>query len=548
MPSGNGPPFATRRPRKGQLFWLLVLQACLGTFVAFAQEQPSERTTLAPPPASIALLENSARVQIDRAESLLKNGSAEEALEAFRRVIDQHGDRLLEWPVSEGEVPSSFTRYGLVRERAWMRLATLHHVSPELLASFRRQIDAQARRWFERSQPYDEALDRRIVEELFLSSFGDNALLRLGDFALERGDYNVARRYWERIAPGLRFVPNRHDQLKNAANRPLWLPFIGSDVAQVWPQVAPLFSADSAPTELVYPDTDLMVATIRARLATASIMERNFERARIEIAILKQLFPDARGTVAGVEGSLVELTQDLLADANKWPTASKSNEWTTFAGTSARNRVSDPIDELSEKPLWSVKLPNWTTENEALTYNRVRVAEDSRALLPYFPLIVQDLAIVQTQPTRNQVQAFRLRTGEPALPAAGRALGAIESSDDRSTLGVPRFAPTSLGMTVFLLEGTSEVVDLRRTSAPIGEVGGDRSRCGTKAVVGIRTTSSRVACWDRVGRTASFRWVALIHLSEIARSGSRRNARGGLGPSRWSAAVEAVYRGGRTGC
>lgn len=430
---------------------ILFLLVCL-TAVAPAQER-GLRGTAAPPPASIANLENSARVQIDRAESLLRNGSAEESLEAFRRVINQHGDRMLEWPTPDGEVPRGFTRYGSVRDLAWMRLATLHQTAPELLASFRRQIDPQARRWFEQLQGHDESLDRRIIDELFLSSFGDNALLRLGDFSLERGEYNVARQYWEQIAPGLRFAPNRHEQLKLAANRPLWLPFIGTDVAQTWPQVASLFSNASNPTETVYPDTDLSLAAIRSRLATASIMEGNFVRARIEIDILKQLFPDARGTVAGVEGNLVAMTQDLLTEAKKWPPIPQSRDWTTFAGSSGRNRVADPIDVVSENPLWSVKLPTWTVENEVLTYNRIRVAEDARALLPYFPLIVGDLAIIQTQPTRNHVQAFRLRTGESVLPGTGTSRGVFESNDNRSTFGVPRYAPTALGMSLYLLEG-----------------------------------------------------------------------------------------------
>ena len=40
-----------------------------------------------------------------------------------------------------------------------------------------------------------------MVERAFAGSWGDNALLALGDMALESGDYTAARWYWERIIP-----------------------------------------------------------------------------------------------------------------------------------------------------------------------------------------------------------------------------------------------------------------------------------------------------------------------------------------------------------
>jgi hypothetical protein len=427
--------------------------AWIGIVVATAQDSLQPKAPLGPPPASIAPLENSTRVQIEHAESLQANGPAEEVLEAFRRVIDLHGDRLLQWPDSDRAIPTHFTRYRTVRDRAWLRLASLRGTAPDVLAAFRRQVDPQARRWFEQSGNERDRMSQRIVDELFLSSFGDNALLRLGDSALERGEYDSARRYLEGIGPGLRFVANRDERLQLAGNRPLWLPFVGADVEKVWPIVAPLFAAPEEPTEVVYPDTDLSLAEVRARLALVSILEGNFERAAIEIAILRQVSPESTGTIAGQTGKLVELTQVMLAEARRWSPLSASGDWSTFAGGSARNRVQPPIHELSDAPIWSVPLPRWTADEEALTSNRVRVAEDARGLLPYHPLVLGGLAVLQTQPSRNHVQAYRLKNGEPVLPAVGAIPVATESYDRRSSLGVPRFAPTADGMTMFLIEG-----------------------------------------------------------------------------------------------
>ena len=83
-----------------------------------------------------------------------------------------------------------------------MQLAAM---PPEARAAYRGRVDSLAKRW------YDEGLSRRdpvllerVVSELFLSSWGDSALLAAGEMALERGDYQEARWCWERISPELR--------------------------------------------------------------------------------------------------------------------------------------------------------------------------------------------------------------------------------------------------------------------------------------------------------------------------------------------------------
>jgi hypothetical protein len=291
------------------------------------------------------------------------------------------------------------------------------------------------------------------VDQSFLSSYGDDALLHLGDAAFERGDYNSARRYWERIAPGLRFVPNNHEHLYRASNRSLWLPFVGVKVADVWPIVAPLFANPSPPTELVYPDTDLSVPEVRARLVMASLMEGNWERARIEIELLRQEAPAATGTIAGRSGRLVELLSELAVQARSWPSIPSSGDWPTFAGSADRQHPVPELAQLSNEPLWSVPLPRWASEREALSLKRVRVAENSFRLLPHHPLIVNDLAVVQTGPSREEVQAYHLRTGEPVLPAIERSRAPIEILNRTSVFGVPRFAPTAAGTNLCLLDG-----------------------------------------------------------------------------------------------
>jgi hypothetical protein len=64
-----------------------------------------------------------------------------------------------------------------------------------------------AKRLFEKaSSAHDEESPQRLVEEMIGSSYGDDALYTLGSIALERGDYDLARRRLEQISPTLRRV------------------------------------------------------------------------------------------------------------------------------------------------------------------------------------------------------------------------------------------------------------------------------------------------------------------------------------------------------
>lgn len=411
------------------------------------------------PAAFIAPLESSARVQLDRAESLRKVGPPDEFLEVYRRVMDKYGDRLIKWPSGKKEAPAGFEQYRSVRELAWMRLAALRQTAPEVFIRFRKQMDAQAKAWFDQAATHrDSRLYERIADDLFLSSYGDDALLRLGEIAFERGDYNVARYFWERIAPGLRFVPNSHDQLVRAGNRPLWLPFAGADVKQVWPIVAPLFSEPVEPSDLVYPDTELNSAEVRSRLAMVSILEGNLDRARIEIELLQQLHPEATGTIAGRTGHFHELLRDIAKEAEQWPPTQASTNSTTFQGVTSRNpSISASLRLAGSEPLWSVALPQCSVAFEVLSSYQVRVAEDAGGLLPFHPLLRNDQVIVQTGTSREHIQAFQLRTGEPLLPMAETAPPAKRLYDRTSIFGVPRFAPAANGSTMFFVDGITLV-------------------------------------------------------------------------------------------
>src|SRR5258708_912660 len=98
-----------------------------------------------------------------------------DAVDLLRQIADQHGDRLV--MIEPG-------RYVNVRTVADIYLASL---PPEGLKHYRARIDPQARRRFEAAQKLrDEPALERLVHRAFLSSYGDDALLLLGELAWER--------------------------------------------------------------------------------------------------------------------------------------------------------------------------------------------------------------------------------------------------------------------------------------------------------------------------------------------------------------------------
>ena len=115
-----------------------------------------------------------------------------------------------------------------------MQLAAL---PPEALKLYRKRVDPVAQKWYQQGlAERNGKWLQKIVDQAFASRYGDQALLALGEMALEAGDFAAARWYWERIVPTV-------------------LP---AGTPRTWPG---------------YPDTDLDLATVRARLVLVSILE-----------------------------------------------------------------------------------------------------------------------------------------------------------------------------------------------------------------------------------------------------------------------------------
>ena len=101
-----------------------------------------------------------------------------------------------------------------------------------------------------------------MADEFFLSSWGDEACFALGEIALEQGDFEQARWCWERISP----------ELRTPAGLPLWRAALKSGESLAKGKGETASGVQGAAAWLAYPDTDLNLADVRARLVLASIM------------------------------------------------------------------------------------------------------------------------------------------------------------------------------------------------------------------------------------------------------------------------------------
>ena len=237
--------------------------------------------------------DNTVRANLDRVGQYLADQQWEEAVEALLEVMEQSGGKLL--GVTE-------RRFVSVRDYCHLQLASLPQEARNL---YRGRVDPSARKWYEDGiRQRDRRLLEKVVEEAFASSWGDDALYALGEMALESGDYAAARSYWEKI--------------------------ISVDPPD-----------DAPPTWLCFPDTDLDLAAVRARLVLASILEGAVDRAREELAAMGRLHPDARGRFGGREVDYVEALSALLSESTAWPEREPDPDWPTFAGSPQKSRSAD---------------------------------------------------------------------------------------------------------------------------------------------------------------------------------------------------------------
>lgn len=323
-------------------------------------------------PAEVDLLDSAAATHLESARRFLAEKQWEEAVDAIRRVTEAGADRLVkvseERPLAEG-----FERLVPAREYCQWRLAALAKEAPEALAHYRKLVDPLAEKWLaESAARRDEKLLRQVIEQALVSNSGDDALLGLADMALERGEHAMSRHLLERIS-------SPEDRILSGA----------------------------------YPDSDLPLAEVRARLVLVSMLEGSVERATKELEHFKQRHSGERGQIAGKSGNLVDILATLLPLSSSWAEPRTSNDWPTFAGNQARSGAARGDVDIAGKPLWRFALPRLQSDREWIGAGRLRPAEDMKNLLSYFPVVIDDQILLRLDARgSSHVTSLSATTGE----------------------------------------------------------------------------------------------------------------------------------------
>ncbi len=309
-----------------------------------------------------------------------KRGDWPSALEMLIACIDEMGDDLYR------VAPDRFVP---VRTFLQGRIASL---PAPALESYRSLVDQQAGDWFAKGVA---DADRRplemVVRTAFCSSWGDDALIALGDMAASRGWYASARHCWRRVHVGVDAVIDAKD--------------------------APGRLSRCAPY-LLFPDTVRQPAALQARLILADVMADDWASATNRFRLFRQRYSRVDGTIAGRRGPLVEILGQVMNDAQKWPPPATPTDWTTFGGAPGRQRVVTPADRVIKSVAWryAVDRPDGgvrhandvrATASPETPPERVR-----RADRRMHPIVLNDLVLVNDS---RQIIALAIETGEPAF-------------------------------------------------------------------------------------------------------------------------------------
>lgn len=184
------------------------------------------------------------------------------------------------------------------------------------LAAYRERMDGPAAALLaEATRQRSAAKLRRVATEYRMTHSGDDALLALADLALEQGHTATARGYL--LAVSARLSTTDHRPWSAVLDPTMADGESQAELVEEFQQAGEVPSADRFP--LTYPDTDIPLADLLARLAMISIREQNLPRARLELQLLRSVAPEAEGHVAGRQMNLSEAVAGALESAREWP-------------------------------------------------------------------------------------------------------------------------------------------------------------------------------------------------------------------------------------
>ena len=310
-------------------------------------------------------IDSRTRQRIALVEAYLANSQwpdAAELLRSLSRQSDTLENRFVILPAAIASFQHAIPLHRYVQDLA----ANLPPSQAQVRTELRRRADSLAQDLVRRGADNRNVSDlRRVVDSLFATSCADDALLRLGDFELQRGHPAMARGYWS--------------------------------------QISSTFGHAEGPFSS-YPDSDIPHADVRARFVLASILDHQFANARSELEILKNLHPNAKGTLGGVNVNYAATLEQAL-----------QSELASQANRHRSKYVLDPTFE----PRWRAKLdvPAVSPSTQGTPSPIVRPMT--------LPVVVSDVLVFADGPT---ICARDIHSGK-AVPWSDGANGAFFSAN-----------------------------------------------------------------------------------------------------------------------
>ena len=163
--------------RRTSAIFTPLLTAWLASTAAFAQPMqlragPAARRELSPP--QVDLISSTTAARLEQVRALAADKNWDEAIDILQQLAADDSSRVVD--LGDG-------RFVPLRTYCHLQLSRL---PAEALAAYRRRVDPLAERWYVAGlKEHDERLLMRVVDELYCSSWGDDALLALGELALE---------------------------------------------------------------------------------------------------------------------------------------------------------------------------------------------------------------------------------------------------------------------------------------------------------------------------------------------------------------------------
>jgi outer membrane protein assembly factor BamB/tetratricopeptide (TPR) repeat protein len=404
----------------------------------------------------------------DRAETLLRNAANHardrqwsEAIQIYQRVIEQFGAKVTLLPKGQpGEdAGGDFAVYVDGRRFCHQSLAQL---PPEARAIYRGRVDPLAESWYrEGARRREIGLLRRVVDQAFCSSWGDDALELLGDLAFQDG------RFVEALALYRQLVVDRPGE-----------PYV-----------------------LIHPDPSVDLA----RVAAKKLLCRAASEAPPsgpEIEDYARLHPDAVGRLAGRTGKYAAIVAESIASDHLDSPNLPEGRWPTFAGSPRRTRIlPGPIDVGQVQ--WRVDLERVGRASGPAGFGPQFGGGPSAApperLLSYHPIVLGDQVIVCDG---SRVLAYNLSDrpggsdgsdGRPVAPAWKHDPdnGAAFPQATRTATAIPRYTLTAMGHRIFARMG------IMSSPSPMRMRGFAVSETGSSSIVALDWNSQGKVLWEQ---------------------------------------------------